>query len=322
MDSAKKQYLGYLKYEGELVNEGLMDARKSAQALLGFDECIRFFVGQLAPVLKNVDFEIPVRIRKGSWEALIPDTIIKWIQLGLGAAGTAYIVKAGQKMADKDFDDIGLKDVFKMSLKAIQWTIRIGKHLGNITKKKFENVKFRNDNTEIGIPNSEGEILFVPKEYLYLYVSINSELLRNISFIVEDERRLVIGVQEDNGYVEETITTKYRAIFTQEEETEEVLFPELEHGQNVTLVGEVTRGNGITNSVGFLYKGYVLSAYPKSGSIVRFKHSLFLKARIYGTISRLDDKGQLGARKPKIIFQNIEPIEKDSYHFSLFDGDV
>ena len=58
MNITKEQYLGYLKYEGELVDEGLMDARKSAQALLGFDECVRFFVCQLTPNLKNVDFEI------------------------------------------------------------------------------------------------------------------------------------------------------------------------------------------------------------------------------------------------------------------------
>ncbi|TEB13794.1 hypothetical protein Psfp_03395 [Pelotomaculum sp. FP] len=221
-------------------------------------------------------------------------------------------------MAEKDFHDFGFKDVFKMSLKAIQWTIRIGKHLGNITKKKFENVKFRNNYTEIGIPNSEGEILYVPKNYFDLYLSVDSELFKDISLIVEDERRLAIGVREDSGYVEETITTRYRAIFTQEEEVEEVLFPELEHGQNVILEGEITRGNERANSLGFLYKGYVLSAYPQSGSIVRFKHSLFLKVRIHGIISREDDKCQLATRKPKIIFHDIEPIKE----IGLFDGEA
>lgn len=310
MNNSVEHYLGYIKYKGKLVDEGLMDARKSAQALIGFDECVRFFVGKLAPDLKNVDFEIPVQIRKGSWEVLIPESITHWIHLSLGAAATAYLVKAGQKMAEKDFHDIGFKDVFKMTLKAIQWTIRIGKHLGNITKKKFENVKFSNDYTEIGIPNFEGKILYVPKKYFNLYSSVNSEIFKEISLIVEDERWLAIGVREDSGYVEETITTRYRAIFTQEEQTEELLFPELEHGQNVMLEGEITRGNGRTNSLGFLYKGYVLSAYPQSGSIVRFKHSLFLKVRIHGIVSREDDKGRFSARKPKIIFNELEPIKE------------
>ena len=32
--------LGYLKYRGESVEEGFLDARKSANALLGLDEAI------------------------------------------------------------------------------------------------------------------------------------------------------------------------------------------------------------------------------------------------------------------------------------------
>ena len=42
--------LGYIKYSGELVRDGYLDARKSAQALLGVDEAVRFFVFQQAPV--------------------------------------------------------------------------------------------------------------------------------------------------------------------------------------------------------------------------------------------------------------------------------
>ena len=67
-----EEYIGYLKYEGTLVKEGLLDARKADQALLGFDEAIRFYVGQQSPLLRDQDFEIPVRFRKGSWEPLIP----------------------------------------------------------------------------------------------------------------------------------------------------------------------------------------------------------------------------------------------------------
>ncbi len=59
-----EEYIGYLKYEGKLVEEGLLDARKAAQALLGFDEAIRFFVGQQSPLLRDLDFELPVRLRK------------------------------------------------------------------------------------------------------------------------------------------------------------------------------------------------------------------------------------------------------------------
>lgn len=59
--SKYSEYLGYIKYEGDSVKEGFLDLRKSAQALSGLDESIRFFVSQENP---DVDYEIPVRIQK------------------------------------------------------------------------------------------------------------------------------------------------------------------------------------------------------------------------------------------------------------------
>ena len=41
---ADDQYIGYLKYSGHSVNDGCLDARKAANALIGFDESLRFFI--------------------------------------------------------------------------------------------------------------------------------------------------------------------------------------------------------------------------------------------------------------------------------------
>ncbi len=315
----EEKYLGYLKYDGEMVEEGFMDARKSAQALLGFDEAVRFFVFQQAPDLIKTDFEFPVRVKKGSWEIVIPE-LIELIKLAGGAIATAYGIKAAQKMAERDFDNIGLKDIFQKSLLVIQWVIKIGKHLGDLTLKKFEHVKFKDNNTLIGIRNSEGEYLYVPKQFLDFYVAANPKLLAKISELIEEQRVLSIGVFQDGKLVEEKVTKKYRRIFTHEaEELEEILFPELEHAQNVVLEGEVTRGNEMSNTMGFSYQGHILTCLPESGSIVRFKPTLFLKCRIHGFISRLDDKGKLNAKKPKIIFTYIEPLENDVSELSLFE---
>ena len=168
MAKNNEKYLGNLKYCGALIEEGMFDARKSAQALTGFDEAIRFFATIQNPIFQEIDFELPVKIRQGSWEAYIPDAVF-WIKTAIGLASTAYLAKAAQKMAENDFDNVGIKTLLKKSVEAIQWVIRIGKHIGTITVKNFESVKFRNDNTEIGIPNSEGELLWVPKFYLELY---------------------------------------------------------------------------------------------------------------------------------------------------------
>ena len=308
----EEKYLGFLKYDGDLVSDGVMDARKSAQALLGFDEAVRFFVGQQAPELRASDFEFPVRIKKGSWEIAVPE-ILELVKLGSGAIVTAYGVKAAQKMAERDFENIGIKDLFKKAISAIQWIIKIGKHLGSLTIKSFESVDFKDNNELIGVRNSGGETLYIPKLYLDLYVSSAPSLLENLAMLVEADRELSVGVFENGVLTEERLTRKYRDIFTrEEEEKEEELFPELVHGQNVVLEGELTRGNEMSNTMGFGYQGHILTCNPEFGSIVKYKPALFLECQIHGTISRLDSKGRLGARRPTIIFSHIEPIKKNT----------
>lgn len=312
-----EEYIGYLKYEGKLVEDGLLDARKAAQALLGFDEAIRFFVGQQSSLLRDLDFEIPVRLRKGSWEALIPISLIDWIVTAIGAGATTYFVTAAKKMAEKDFEKKGLRDILIHAVEAIQWTIRIGKHLGDLTKKKFEKVQFRNQNTEIGIPNQEGKILFVPKRFFEFFVSASPRLLKKMAELIEEERRLEIGVYKNGDLVRESVPYQQRRIFTLDAEEEEVLFPELVHGQEVTLEGHITRGNENTNSLGFMYQGHILACYPETGSVVTYKNALFVNCRIHGSISRLDKFGGYNESKPKIIFSRIEPLDSNARNLPL-----
>lgn len=305
-----EEYIGYLKYEGKLVEDGLLDARKAAQALLGFDEAVRFFVGQQAPLLREMDFELPVRLRKGSWEALIPSSLVDWLVTALGAGATTYLVTAAKKAAENDFEKAGLKRLFVHAVEAIQWTIRIGKHIGDLSRKSFERVRFRNENTEIGLPNAEGQYLFVPKKFFDFYVSASPRLLRKMAELIEGERKLEIGVYKEGELITESVVREERGIFTLDEDEEEVLFPELTHGQEVQLEGHITRGNENTNSIGFMYRGHILACYPESGSIVSFKNALFANCRIHGTISRLDKFGGYNEKKPKIIFSRVEPVDE------------
>lgn len=312
----EEKYLGYIKYDGELVKDGLMDARKQAQALIGYDSALRYFIGKQAPELRNLDFEIPVRIKKGSWEALIPETVAGWVQAGLGVVATAYFTKASQKMAEKDFEDFGITDIFKKAMEAIKWFARIGKHMGDLSIRQFEDSKFSQDNKLIGICNAKGEYLYVPKSVFDLYVSSNPRLLENIAENITEGRGLKIGTFQDFKVDEETIDISNKAIFCKEEdeEADDVILPELVHGDTVVLEGEVTRENKTSNSMGFKYQDHILTSYPESGSIVPYKPILFLKCRLYGTVSRLDEKGRIAARRPKLHFSHIEPIEKEKNH--------
>lgn len=312
--------LGYIKYEGELVQDGLMDARKQAKALLAIDSALRYFIVKQAPDFRNLDFEIPIKVQEGSWEALIPDSVAGWLQAGLGVVATAYFTKAAQKMAEKDFADYGLKDLFCSAISGMKWFVRIGKHVGSVAIREFKNVKFSDDRLLIGIINEAGEVLYVPKTVLDIYISTNPKLLEDLAANVQQGRNLVVGSVERGQVDEETISPSEKGIFCQDnEEIEDILFPELEHGDYVVLEGEVTRENKMSNSMGFKYNEHILTAYPETGSIVQYKPLLFLKCRLYATVNRIDEKGRIGARRPKLYFSNVEPIDENIINFSLFD---
>lgn len=313
-----KEYIGYVKYEGSLVDEGLMDARKAAQALVGFDEIVKFYAGRQSKQLRDMDYDLPVLIKKGTWSIQILENLALWSAAGAGIVGTTYLATAAKKMAEKDFDDFGLKDLFRKAFEAAQWTIRIGKHLKDLTKKKFEKVKFADNNSKIGIPNEEGEYLYVPKFFFDLYIDTNPKLLEKIALLIEPNRTLVVGVVNNGEETREYVPYAARRIFTQEENEDEVLFPELIHGLSVELEGELTRGNETSNTVGFKYQDHILTCEPEIGSIVRFKKALFLSCRMYGRVSRADKEGDYNALRPRIIFSNVEPLENDQPYDNLF----
>ena len=124
---------------------------------------------------------------------------------------------------------------------------------------------------------------------------------------------LGIGSISEGEIDEVSITKDEKGIFYEEEEEldEEFLFPELVHAEDVVLDGEVTRENKTSNSMGFKYKDHILTAYPESGDIVPYKPLLFLKCRLYATVSRLNEKGRIAARRPKLVFRHLEPLDNE-----------
>lgn len=233
---------------------------------------------------------------------------------------TAYFTTAAQRMADRDFENIGFKDILSKSISAIKWFARIGKHLGSVTIKKFEDVTFSPNNNLIGIKNEQGETLYVPKEILDVYTHTSPNLLERIAINIEEGRELRIGTNINGNFDEVTISTKEKWIFCKSPDDLEdsVTLPELVHGDAVILEGEVTRENKTTNSMGFKYKGHILTSYPQIGSIVPYKDILFLKCRIFAVVSRMDEYGFITAKRPKLFFSSIEPIDTQD----LFSQDI
>lgn len=282
------------------------------------DRVLRHYFIALEPGLQNLDFELPVRVRAGSWEALIPETLEQWLKAGAGAAITTYVVTAAKKAAENDIGDRGLKDLIRNAFRGAQWFIRVGKHLGRIERSALEQAKIDSENLLIGIPNKEGEFLWIPKFHFDLLQSAPSNLLSGVASVVNEETTLVIGVVEEEDLAEVRVSHDVRSIFVEEEEEEEILFPELEHGMKVELEGRVTRGNGESNTIGFKYIGHILTCIPESGSIIRFKTVMFSRAKIVGVITRELAEGELLSPRPKIIFSDLYRIGVDSRQGDLF----
>jgi len=322
----ENDYLAYFKLKGKSVEGGYLDARKSAEVLLGIDEALRFFLSRKVPEFAKVEFEIPVRIRKGSWEALIPQDIWDWVTLIAGTGTSTYVITALKEMAKNDVGDKGLKDLFKFSVKGIKWAINISKHLKTTVKKKFEKTKVKDEDGVIfiGIQNEEGEVLYVPKIFLELFTQIPAHLFSKIAKIVDEEREFLVDFIEEekndvDDYIGHASITKHDKNIFYEEKDDDVLFPELMHGSYVELEGHVTRGNKSSNSIGFEYNGHILTCHPKKGNIIKDKDLLFTDCVIKGHVDRLDSTGKFIEKRPRIIYNQLIPLDNLKSP-SLFDG--
>ncbi|MBS0632526.1 MAG: hypothetical protein JSS11_11470, partial [Verrucomicrobia bacterium] len=264
------------------------------------------FIAQERPELADVDIPVPVRIERGSWIADIPDHAGTLIATGFGVVALSYLKKAAEKMAEKDFSDVGIKDVLLRSLKCIQWFIAVSKHLGHTNIRRATLVWDKTD--FVGFLNDARQIIYVPVSYFKTLAATPVTLLSEAAGVVEAERKMVVAISENGQIHEVEVTKQERAIFADEEADDEILFPELVHGQMVDIDGVVTRGNEMTNTLGFWHRNHVLTCRPRKGSIVKHKKHLFLTCRLSGEITRLDKKGNPTELRPKIIFDSLESL--------------
>lgn len=315
MVDAESSGVGYLKLYGEAVPTGVISASAAGNVLLGLDDCIKYFCRRQAPGLAAVDYEIPVKTSEGSW--------VVWVQehgmlvvTGIAAIGaSSYVKKAAEKMAEKDFKDIGLSDVVRKSVDALKKLIDVLKHTkGN--REWTSDLHWAAGAGVVGIENESGETIYIPMEYLKWYMEIPPNMLKRISATVREGRSLEVGVRsEDGGHFEATtITVEEKSFFGHQpaaNDDGEFLFPELEHGDTVRLEGKLTRGNENANSLGLEYHGHVLNCVPGIGNIKKYKHALFLHCVVEGTVSRLYKQSHIAERRPTIIISDITPLESD-----------
>lgn len=318
MPNNELEEVGFIKYQGSSVPLGIMNAGSAGMALIGLDEAVRFFNEQQSPEFAKIDYEIPVKVTDGSWVAWV----LGAVGGGAGAFALGYLKKAGEKMAENDFKDVGLKDVIKKSLEAMMCFVNLVKHTGRNQGWDTDKLVWKDNNRLVGVPNHEGELVFLPVEYFKWYMSLPPRIISKLTEAVTQERSLTIGVKDGQSYREATVTVTEKVLFSSEDfdlENEDILFPELAHGDPVKLEGKLTRGNESSNSVGFEYGGHILNCIPDHGSIRKFKPALFLHCVVEGTITRLTKQRVVAEKKPTIILHKVVPLEADD-QYNMFQS--
>lgn len=283
----KKQPIGYFKYSGEPVKEGLWGTRQSAEALLGFDEVLRFFLLKEDPNLSNYSFEIPVRTNKGSWMIEIP----KIIEQVLSPEGvlTYYFYKTAKQAAEKGLFQTGLaKDIQKiitLSFKAIPWVIKTAHHVKGLGKDSINRHRIEVDINDsemfVKIPNDQNQYLKVSKKHYDLFLKCPKDLFAKNAKLIDSTIKLEVGFFENGVPEKVSISNEEKDIFYISKEAEEnkVVLPELKNGERIELEGQIVIVTESNNSAGFKYKEYTLICKPKNSKISKYKKQNYLKRK-------------------------------------------
>ena len=316
VETEKYEELGFVKYTGESLVDGIIDAGSAGSALVGLDEAVRFFNSRQSPDFAALQYDVPVQTRTGSWEAVV---VAAGITIG-GAFALGYAKKAGEKLAENDFKDIGLKHVLKKSMAALQILAKLIKHTRR--PRGWDRVRIEPSlgADTVLVANDRGDELSIPLEYFRWYQQLPPSLLTRMTSVIRADRVLTIGVVKAAGIEEVTIAEEEKPFFDQiqeDEYEEDIIFPELVHGENAQLEGRLIRGSEATNSLGLEYMGHVINCVPEQGSVRQYKAALFSRCQIKGRVSRHVKNRFVADRRPTLIIEKIITFEADR-QFGLF----
>jgi len=314
-----KERIGYLKYEGESFSDVYVDAKKQAEAILGFDESFRSIIALEDSKFEQLDFSVPVKIEQGS------------LIIFLGAISPfvyKYMSKAGEVAAEKGFSELGiikndLPKLQKTALKILQSVVKISKHVGSIKNKKFKKIipKEINNQNFVEITNENDEVLLVLKKHHDIFIKIPDKILSKNVKLINGNEKLIIGVFEGEKEEVVEIAQTDKVIFydLNDDVDEEIILPDLKHGDIVAdLEGKINKVIENKNKFSFAYNNHIIDCLLEEGARVgKFKNkiisedseSIFATVKISGIVSREDKDGLLTAKKPKIILSNIKKIE-------------
>lgn len=325
MTEEEYKNLNFLKLEGERVKDGNVTINDARNILDGIEKSTKYFINTKYPDLSKSDYRIEVKLESGS--------LIAWIVGIVGVGVTAYIATAANQMAKNDVANKNTQqitqDIVNAAVKGMKTTIKIAKHVGKMGKHTFTPEESKAiDRDNIVLKNSSGEELTVTKDELETYARAPKDIFKKLASTVDSDTKLFIGEAGESVSSEAIVSIdgESKEYFgVSENEDEGIVFPEWQHGETLTLKGELRRANTNTGTLGFFYDGHTITSSLFQMEIRDIKDSLFDKeveivAKVVRIQKKLDAEDDL--KKPKLeIYQitTIGDIDKKQQTAQLFD---
>jgi hypothetical protein len=303
--------VGYLSYEWVGAPSGVIDAYAGGTALIGLDEAIRYFNRRQAKSLSMTSYEIPVHTGEGSWIAVV----IGILSIPATTFAATYAKKAAEKMAERDFAELGFKDIARKSMDALVHLINLLKRTGKPLDLSRTKIRWSKDATKAILVDQLGDEFEIPADYIKWFQELPRSTLKKIAAPIAANRFMkVASRQADGGMLEVTISSsELRLLEGDDDENEdEFLFPDLKHGDEVQLEGLITRGNQSTNSIGFQYMGHILNCIPETGNVRKYKSAMFLHCVIKATVNRHVGSLSRLDHRPTLIINQLIALESDN----------
>lgn len=316
---------GFIRLDGEDIVSGEIDIHSAITTLEGTKSVLDYLLKKEDSSLakyKNINY--PVKTREGSWEVLIPFggiavtaatmLVIRPVSAGL----TEYAKEIGKSKAVKGIDNKTNKESFEKAFENLLIIIKIAQHLGVVDNKRNLNVRIQGKAALL--LNEQGNVLSTTMEEIKLYQECPDKQLLKLASVVTDYRTVSVGFKRNDQVHEVVIDRETKEIFCPDEEAQLPILPELQHGEHVKLKGYVSRGNQITNTIGFKYSDHVITCEPSEALITDYINAHYKQCELTGTVVRTSKAEVVNGKRdrPKIIFDELVVIGNAPQQVSMF----
>lgn len=317
---------GFIRIDGDDIIDGEIDIQTALSTLNGTSSTLSYLLKKEDSEIANAKaINYPIKTREGCWEVLIP-----FGSIALGAASmlvvrplsaglTEYAKEIGKGAAAKQLDAKDNKRSFEVAFEKLLSIIKIAQHVGVIDSKRNLKVTFAGKDNKALLTNQDGQVLTTTVDEIKLFQECPEKLLLQLASVVTDYRTLSIGYRRNDKTTEVVIDRDSKEVFCPEEEQQEPILPELKDGDYVSLEGYVTRGNQVTNTLGFRYEGHVLTCEPADALITGYIDAHYKTCMLKGRVARTS-KAEVfyGKRdRPRIYFDSLTVIDTPTTQTSL-----